>query len=57
MIEVVGKDGVIYHLDVECPASFVDRAIPNASPAEQRVLEMLKQLPGLAREPRIIRAR
>ena len=56
VIEVVGRDGVIYHVRVECPASGVDRQERESgislSDVQQRFLKVLKE--GTAREPRVV---
>lgn len=62
MIEIVGKDGLIYNIDVRCPASEVDglnggRRHP-ASDTQERFLLLLDALrfdeQPLKRAPRII---
>lgn len=56
MIEVVGKDGMIYHVKVACPASDIDYSEARAlSDVEQRFLKVLGE--GTKREPRIVRVK
>lgn len=50
MIEVVGKDGMIYHVDVHCPGSDIDHKTKHLSDVEERFLKVLKE--GAQREPR-----
>lgn len=54
VIEIVDKDGVVYHLSAESPCSDIDRRAPWLSVANQRVLEIIKDAPGLKRPPRLI---
>jgi hypothetical protein len=58
MIEIVGKDGVIYHAEVTCPASDIDadageyRAL---SDVEQRFLKVLTE--GALLAPRVVQVK
>ncbi|HZR03650.1 MAG TPA: hypothetical protein VFA81_10815 [Burkholderiales bacterium] len=54
MLEIVGKDGVIYYCRPYCPASRVDKDERDLSDVERRLADVLKDAPGLKRPPRVI---
>lgn len=55
MVEIMGKDGVIYYFQPYSRASDIDsRHTRELSDVEKRVCEAIKDAPGLKRAPRIL---
>lgn len=57
MIEIMGKDGVIYYFRPFTPGSDIDYHARELSDVERRVVDVIKDAPGLKRAPRIVMAR
>lgn len=57
MVEIMGKDGVIYYLRPYTPGSDMDYKMRELSDVERRVVDAIKGAPGLKRDPRIILTR